>query len=80
MSAPLIGQDWRKDLESLQPDWNSYGSVRISSEALDTVAAFSVVPRSQGGVQLEIHKDGFDLEIWIEPDGKIDGVLVGRKL
>lgn len=62
-------------LKELKPNWNSYGAVQIENESM--VAAISllerilnpgisfpaIVPTSNGGVLLEWHEGGIDLEI-----------------
>ena len=72
------------DLLWLNANWDSYGASpvdRFTVElALDLLFAImqktsplpSVVPTSCGGVQLEWHTGGIDLEIEIEPAGSID--------
>ena len=77
MSAPLLCEDCRGLLSALEPGWDSYRAVPITSEALATVGRIAVVPCGNGGVQLEIHRDGLDIEIEIGPDGRIQNVLVG---
>jgi hypothetical protein len=78
MSAPTIGQDWRSVLESLKPGWDSYDALPISSAAMDTLQSFSVVPCNDGSIQIEIHRDGINIEIEIGADGTLGSVLVGR--
>ncbi len=74
MSAPTLGSDWRREIEALPKGWDNYRGEPISAAALDAVASFSVVPCSHGGVQIEVHRDGFDIEIEIAADGRISGV------
>jgi hypothetical protein len=69
--APLLSQDWIGQLSALKPNWDSYGGSPITEAALATVGSISVVPCSSGGIQLETHRDGFDIEIEIGPDGYI---------
>lgn len=76
MSAPLIGSAWQEELKSLKKGWDSYNGHSISHQAIRVVEELAVVPRSAGGLQLEIHRDGFDIEIMISPKGKIESVLV----
>lgn len=76
MSAPLIGSDWQARLAALPNDWDNDGGAPISSRAILTVEQFATVPCSDGGIQLEIHRDGFDIEINIGPDGRIESALV----
>ena len=78
MSAPLIGSSWQMQLMDMEEGWDTYGAPKISREAIRTIEHFATVPTSDGGIQLEIHRDGFDIEIEIGPDGKIDNVLLCR--
>lgn len=58
-------------LAALKPGWDSYGACAIAPDAIRAarvmLSAPSVVPCSDGGVQLEWHRDGFDIEIRIPP-------------
>ena len=65
---------------SLEENWNGYGeraihtsAVKRAVDVLNTVCpdgpAPSVVPTSQGGVQLEWAAGGFEIEIEIRPSG-----------
>ena len=77
--APLIGTNWAERLLALKPNWDSYGAPRISRDAISTIEHFAAVPCSDGGIQLEIHRDGFDIEIVVGPDGTIQSALVARE-
>ena len=79
VSAPLIGTKWAGRLLALKPNWDSYGAPRISRDAISTIEHFATVPCSDGGIQLEIHRNGFDIEIEVGPDGAIQGALVARE-
>ncbi len=76
--APTLGSNrvlrtpWAKELLSLKHGWDSYGGHPISTNAIATIGEFRVVPCSDGGVQLEIHRDGWDIEITICQDGHIE--------
>ena len=50
----------------------------ISPDAEATAANMTKVPLRSGGVQLELHAGGMDIEIEIAPDGKVSSVLVSR--
>ncbi len=74
-------------LQKLEKDWDSYGSVPIDHSCMQRAVGFilavgscmpepSVVPCSHGGVQLEWHQDGVDLEIEFKPGDKFS---VGMK-
>jgi hypothetical protein len=70
------------NLLSLRPNWDSYGAYAIEIESvvnalnmLEKIADLntpkpSVVPTVLGGIQLEWHTKGIDLEIEIDPAGK----------
>ena len=62
-------------LATLLPNWDSYGGRPSSRLALDGARRFfdgaQVVPMSDGGIQLEWHLPGFDLEIDVAPDGSL---------
>lgn len=79
MSAPLIGSAWQIQLLDLGGHWFRDGNAMITREAIATVEGFATVPKHNGGIQLEIHRDGFDIEICIGPDGRIESVLVGSE-
>ena len=79
MPAPTLGSGWQQTLLALEEDWDSYGAVPIAVAALETLAGFSVVPCSSGGIQLEVHRDGYDIEIEIDAVGRIVRVSVGHE-
>jgi riboflavin synthase alpha subunit len=79
MPAPTLGGGWRQTLLALEEDWDSYGAVSIAVTALETLAGFSVVPCSSGGIQLEVHRDGYDIEIEIDAAGRIVRAVVGHE-
>jgi len=66
------------ELAQLDENWDSYGAQRIDPHCIQAAAGLlraildaatprpSVVPTSRGGVQLEWHRGGIDLEIEIE--------------
>lgn len=70
-------------LVNLEPGWDSYGARRVStSMALDALEllhqlvglglpAPQVVPTSRGGVQFEWDAAGVELEIELQPDGRM---------
>jgi hypothetical protein len=76
VNAPCLGEDWRNELSSLSSDWDGDNASQITTAAIVAVARFSIVPCHNGGIQLEVHQDGYDIEIDIGPDGKIKGLLV----
>jgi len=63
---------------SLEHGWNSYDAAPIAPAAIEVARAFArdttgipwdCVPTTLGGVQLEIHQYGYDMEIEVKPDG-----------
>lgn len=75
MGAPTLGEAWQSGLRLLPKDWNSYGSKEITQAAIKSVESFATVPCSGGGIQLEVHRDGWDIEICIDAEGRIESVL-----
>jgi len=59
-----------------------YGNVPVTEEAVDSLAGFlsgmSVVSTADGGVQLEVHSNGFDVEIEFTSNGDICDIAVGK--
>lgn len=65
------------EFRHLPPNWDSYGAPMIERSAIDKAQRFvsvlvtciggnwTPVPCPDGGVQLEQHEDGFDIEITI---------------
>jgi hypothetical protein len=66
-------------LLALKENWDSYGAPIISKIAVDAALQLRnvlattplFVPMSDGGVQLEWHSQGFDVELEIEPNGRL---------
>lgn len=62
-----------KMLRDLKPNWNSYGAPAIDERCIQKAyelwrqlaGEWQVVPCTDGGVQLEQHRDGFDIEITV---------------
>jgi hypothetical protein len=63
-----------EQLLNLPKDWDSYGADPLDTPTVERAKQFmervSVVPCVDGGVQLEWHTHGLDMEIEFEPDGK----------
>ena len=64
---------------ALEPGWNSYDAAPITPAAIAAARAFVretpavpwwPVPLADGGVQLEVHRDGYDFEVEVESDGE----------
>lgn len=64
-----------KMLRELKPGWDSYDAKAIDPRCIDRAAVlwgqlsgdWQVVPCADGGVQLEQHRDGLDIEITVSP-------------
>lgn len=70
------------ELSGLQDGWLDARTKRPSSEALAAVRDFfrgaNIVPMSNGGLQVEWHQAGMDVECEFGPDGQLRGAFVGR--
>ena len=72
---------WRlRSLLDLRPDWNGYGERAVHPASAKRVVALlneisyvgetpAVVPLSDGGLQLEWHREGRNLEVEVPPSG-----------
>jgi hypothetical protein len=70
-------------LISLRPNWDSYGARPIDPNAVIFALEFlrtslphdgkapQIVPTSTGGLQLEWHANGVDLEVEVDPSGDV---------
>lgn len=79
MSSP--GHFNHKELRDLKPGWDSYSAKAIDSRCIEKAfelwrglggVNWSVVPCSDGGVQIEQHKDGIDIEIRVSPASALE--------
>jgi len=61
-------------LAALADNWGDPGSKKPTAAALKTAEAIYFVPLSDGGVQIEIHAGGMDIEIIVSPEGTIQDV------
>ena len=67
------------NLLALKENWDSYGAPIISKMAVDAALRLwnvlatvpSFVPMSNGGVQIEWHSQGFNVELEIGPNGRL---------
>jgi len=70
-------QRLRDEASLRQPNWDSYGSAPVTDAALEAAEQlyrrFEAVPTVGGGVQLEVHSHGWDIEIEVGPDGQPAG-------
>ena len=64
----------------MHDDWDTYGGVATTAEALETAQNFTWLPLPDGGFQLEAHAGGCDFELQITGDGAISGVSLNRIL
>ncbi len=62
-----------KALRDLKANWDSYGAASLDERVIQKayelwrqlVGHWDVVPGSDGSIQLEQHRDGFDIEVLI---------------
>lgn len=63
-------------LAGLPANWDGEGSKSVSFTALQIAEAMirppQIVPCSDGGVQLEWHENGYDIELVLGPHGTVD--------
>jgi len=64
-----------ESLKELMPGWDGYDGKPTTKEAIDTATYMTVCPHSNGGLQIEMHAGGVDIEIEVAPDGKVISVL-----
>jgi hypothetical protein len=68
------------DCTRLKPGWDSYDGAPTSEAAAVAAQRFldavgtppHVAPRSDGGIQLEWHVAGFDIEVSFDEDGTVE--------
>jgi hypothetical protein len=77
-----------QQLSQLPADWSSYGSHSIDDAAIFHAAEMlasllepdgvppTIVPTHAGGVQLEWHRNGTDIEVEFSPEGSVSDVYV----
>ena len=67
-------------LMQLQENWDSYGGIPPTYAALEAADNLTFVPYADGGLQIEFHAGGMNIEIEINPDGKVIGIFSGANL
>jgi hypothetical protein len=79
-----------EELSLLKSNWDSYGGKPMTESALaeaelllnafERIQAVepSVVPCSNGGIQIEWHRNGYTLEIEISPEGQVSEVYCAK--
>ncbi len=68
------------ELGCLKDNWDFRGSSAPSDAALRTAGNLTAVPLGSGGLQLEMHAGGCDIEIEIDTLGKVTAVAWQRRL
>lgn len=63
--------DCLNKLEVLKDDWDGRGSAAPSDAAIRTARNMGAVPLGDGGLQMEMHAGGADIEIEINTLGKV---------
>jgi hypothetical protein len=62
-------------LRSLGSNWDGRGSMAPTPQALRTAGALCACPLGSGGIQIDLHAGGSDIEIEIDAGGNITSVL-----
>lgn len=57
------------DLAELVDDWDSYGAEHVTDEALAVLRNLCAVPLKDGGIQIEWHCSGWDVEVEVNRHG-----------
>jgi hypothetical protein len=65
-------------LRELGENWDGHGAGPVPEAAIRTVEALRVVPLSSGGLQVELHAGGGDLEVEVAADGRVRSVFWER--
>ena len=84
MGSKIINPDVRR-LTKLKPGWDGYHgvpAVQSIAEVADimTLSNASISPMSGGGIQLEWHENGYDIEVAIYEDGTMDATWEKRSV
>lgn len=61
-------------LEVLKNNWDGRGSAAPSAKAIRIARGTAAVPLGSGGIQIELHANGSDVEIELNEWGEIVGV------
>jgi len=64
------------ELARLEADWDSYGAPPLTEAALRTADALVFIPTGEGGVQIELHAAGAEVEVTIGDDGHVEAIYV----
>ena len=64
------------DLRMLRDQWDGYDGVPPSEAALRTAQFLNYTPMSGGGIMIELHAGGMNIEIEINADGRVCDVAV----
>jgi hypothetical protein len=72
--APLY-QQLPRDLYGLPHNWDGYGAVPVTEKAIHAAEWIEFVPTVNGGIQIELHIDGKDLEFEIDAEGRFESLL-----
>lgn len=67
-----------RELGQLHQGWDGHDGVPTRQEAISTALAAHAVPMSDGGLQLEWHAGGANIEIEIDPEGNFASVSWSR--
>lgn len=72
LTAQLAG------LAELQEGWDSYGANPITAEAIARCKAIHFSPCTNGGILIELTDGAHEVELSVEPDGTLSGVIYER--
>lgn len=67
-----------RQLGELEPDWNGYGEKEITLDAISRCKSIHFSPTSDGGIQIELTDGIHEVEISVDPEGLLGGVMFDR--
>jgi hypothetical protein len=62
------------ELASMKNNWDGRHGLAPTKQAIEVASVVCAIPLGSGGIQLELHAGGSDIEIEIGPTGVILGV------
>ena len=68
----ILDPEWPRKLAALPMNWDTYGALRITTDAIVTAGRLQVIPAANGGIQLELRIGKRCIEIRIGPSGNLE--------
>ena len=76
-----VGIDHQRigELARLEENWDSYGGKPPTDKAMKVATGLNAVPTSEGGIQLEWHVNGWDIELAFDANGEPIGYFQEKR-